>query len=58
MLSMQAPAMCSLSIIKLGENSPADWSLINQKESVPGLSTAWTGEEYILGKRSGLKALE
>jgi len=52
------PATSSLSIIELGENSPADWSLIKQKVVVPGLSTAWTGEEYMPGSRSGPKASE
>jgi len=35
--SMQVPAMSSCSIIELGANSPADWSLISLKVSVLGL---------------------
>src|ERR1700676_93811 len=58
MPSMHVPATSSLWIIELGENSPADWSLIKRKVVVPGLSTACIGEEYIPGSKSGPKASE
>ena len=50
--SSQTPMMSSHVIIKMGEKSLLEWSMIRHIVSESGLEMAWTGRLYIPGKSS------